>query len=191
MTPNRFTTRQGGHSMASGIRRALTRSFSACRGGSFVIAAALVCSSFAVAAGPQWHTSFEEAVTICQTSDLPIVAFFTGSDWCPHCKTLEKKVLHTKAFAEWAEGRVVLLEIDMPQDGLSREERAERSRICKAYGVRSFPSVLLIGPDGSVLHRQAGYSGQSAPHWIGMFAEHLPGTAETVAGKPDASSTRR
>jgi hypothetical protein len=46
---------------------------------------------------------------------LPVLTIFTGSDWCPHCRTLEDNVLNTPTFLEWADGRVVLLMIDLPR----------------------------------------------------------------------------
>lgn len=136
-----------------------------------------------------WHDSLESAVAAAQQEGKPILTFFTGSDWCQHCKTLEANVLDTNRFRAWAEDHVVLLEIDMPQQGITKAERAERSQICKAYGIRSFPSVVLIDLDGTKLYSQAGYGGQSAPLWIDMVAKHLPPKAATVAEASGASDT--
>jgi thiol-disulfide isomerase/thioredoxin len=131
-----------------------------------------------------WHDSFENALTESGQTGRPILAIFTGSDWCPHCKTLEDHVLDTPAFADWARERVVLLEIDMPQEGITREVRLERSRVCLTYGVRSFPSVVLIGSDGSKLFSHSGYTGQSTPLWISMVAEHLPPPPRVASIEP-------
>ena len=110
---------------------------------------------------------------------------FTGSDWCPHCKTLEENVLFTETFREWADDHVVLLMIDLPQAGISQAVRSERSQVCIKYGVRTFPSVLVIGPDGSKLASQTGYAGQSAAAWIGAIAEKMPAsTAQTASVRP-------
>jgi len=138
-----------------------------------------------------WHDSLEAALEQAHATDRPILAIFTGSDWCPHCKTLEANVLHSEGFREWAEANVVLLEIDMPQVGISREVRVARSRVCHTYGIRSFPSVVLIDQEGKAVFKNAGYTGQSAPLWIDMVAKHLPGSADAVAGKPPTAPTYR
>lgn len=134
-----------------------------------------------------WHDSLESAVAAAQQEGKPILTIFTGSDWCQHCKTLEANVLDTNQFLDWAADHVVLLEIDMPQQGITREVRTARSRICQAYGIRSFPSVVLIDLDGTKLFSQAGYAGQSAPRWIDSVAKHLPTHTTTVAEAPGES----
>ena len=195
MIPKKSTIRQGGLRMLPRFRTVFSLSLAACH--SFVIlmvmasAIALFAPFSARASDLNWLESLDEAAAVAQSTDKPILAFFTGSDWCPHCKTLEKKVLNTPAFRAWAEDTVVLLEIDLPQEGISREERAVRTRVSKFYGVRSFPSVLLIATDGSVIHRQAGYAGQSAPRYIELLAEQLSAEASAVAGKPAGSTTVR
>lgn len=129
-----------------------------------------------------WLTSYDEALAAAERSGRPILTIFTGSDWCPHCRTLEDKVLHTETFSRWAQDRLVLLMIDLPQQGISQEERQIRSRVCIKYGVRTFPSALLIGPDGTKITVQSGYKGQPVDAWVAAMETHLPAVAE--AGKP-------
>ena len=127
-----------------------------------------------------WMTSYEEAMAASQQTGHPILTVFTGSDWCPHCKTLEDNVLSSEAFRSWTDAKVVLLMIDLPQAGISQAARSERSRVCIQYGVRTFPSVLLIGSDGGKLAGQTGYTGQSADVWLTQLAQHLPARAQAV-----------
>lgn len=138
-----------------------------------------------------WYDSLESALEQSHTTGKPILTIFTGSDWCPHCKTLEANVLKSSSFRDWAEANVVLLEIDMPQVGISREVRVARSRVCHTYGIRSFPSVVLIDQEGTAVFKDSGYTGQSAPLWIDMVAKHLPERPNAVAGKPPVQSTYR
>lgn len=126
------------------------------------------------AASDRWLASYEEALASAERSGKPILTVFTGSDWCVHCRTLEEKVLNTEAFNRWAEDRVVLLMIDLPQQGISQEERQARSKVCVKYGVRAFPSTVLIAPDGARITAQAGYKGQSADAWLAALEDHVP-----------------
>jgi thiol-disulfide isomerase/thioredoxin len=137
-------------------------------------------------AADAWLTSYEDALAAAERSGRPILTIFTGSDWCPHCRTLEENVLHTETFSRWAQDRVVLLMIDLPQQGLSQEERQVRSRVCIKYGVRTFPSALLIGPDGAKITGQAGYKGQPADAWVAAMEGHLPPVAEVA--KPEGKA---
>ena len=151
--------------------------FSAQRVALAAILAATALSCGRVFASDRWLTSYEEAME----TGRPILTIFTGSDWCPHCRTLEDNVLATDAFLDWADGRVVLLMIDLPQHGISQAVRSERSQVCIKYGVRTFPSALLIGPDGQKIAVQSGYTGQSATTWVAQFASHVPApTADTA-----------
>jgi len=142
------------------------------------VVAALTCllcpAGWAAVAGDGWLTSYPEAMQVARETGRPVLTVFTGSDWCPHCRTLEDNVLHTDAFREWARDRVVLLMIDLPQQGIPQAVRVERSQVCIKYGVRTFPSVLLIGPEGEKLALQTGYTGVPAETWITQFSNRLP-----------------
>ena len=155
--------------------------FAACRSLVMALFAALALAATCPAADA-WLTSYDDALAAAERSGRPILTIFTGSDWCPHCRTLEEKVLHTETFSRWAQDRVVLLMIDLPQQGISQEERQVRSRVCIKYGVRTFPSALLIGPDGAKIAGQSGYKGQPADAWVAAMEGHLPAVAE--ASKP-------
>lgn len=143
-------------------------------GGLFALVLALVSACQTASALENWLTSYDEAMATAERTGRPVLTLFTGSDWCPHCKTLEDNVLSTEMFHAWAESRVVLLMIDLPQNGISQAVRSERSQVCIKYGVRTFPSVLLLGTDGNKIAAQSGYTGQSAEAWIARMAEQLP-----------------
>jgi thiol-disulfide isomerase/thioredoxin len=148
----------------------------------FLTAAAFCCDL--AHASDRWLTSYETAMETARDTGRPVLTIFTGSDWCPHCRTLEDNVLATDTFLDWADGRVVLLMIDLPQHGISQAVRSERSQVCIKYGVRTFPNALLIGPDGQKLTGQSGYTGQSPSTWVAHFASHVPAQAslEKTAG---------
>jgi len=160
----------GGFIMAIGVGRRVSLRAWACRLLAVVIA---VLATPAVAA-EGWFSSYDEAMAAAERTGRPVLTIFTGSDWCPHCRTLEHNVLQTDTFRDWATDRLVLLMIDLPQQGISTEERRTRSRVCIRYGVRVFPSALLIAPDGTAIALQTGYTGQTAATWVATMAGHLP-----------------
>lgn len=153
------------------------------RRAAFQAAHALVLSACLGAwatAADGWLTRYEDAMAVADRTGRPVLTVFTGSDWCPHCTTLEEKVLHSAEFREWAHDRVVLLMIDLPQNGITQAVRRERSLVCKRYGVSTFPTVLLLAPDGEKLTAQTGYTGLAPAEWIGQFAAHMPAVCDTL-----------
>jgi len=139
-----------------------------------------------------WLTRFDDAMAIADRTGKPVLTVFTGSDWCPHCTTLEEQVLRSREFQEWARDRLVLLMIDLPQNGISQATRRERSLVCKRYGVNTFPSVVLLAPDGQKIAAQTGYTGQSPAEWIAHFAPHLQGACDSLdAAVVRARGTKR
>lgn len=148
-----------------------------------ILSAGVLAAPLAGAAEGRWLTSYDEAMAAAREQGRPVLTIFTGSDWCPHCRTLESNVLHTDTFRAWAEDRLVLLMIDLPQEGISAEERRSRSSVCIKYGVRTFPSAVLIGPDGGRITAQTGYVGQSAATWVAALESHVPAreTGRTAA----------
>ena len=102
----------------------------------------------ATRASEEWLTDYDEALAESARTGKPVMTLFTGSDWCPHCRTLEERVFATPEFEAWSEEHVVLLMIDLPESGISPAVRSERSRICLKYGVRTFPSVLVLDSFG-------------------------------------------
>jgi len=144
------------------------------------------------AASQQWLTDYRDALAAAERTGRPVLALFTGSDWCPHCKTLEHNVFGSDIFQTWAENSVVLLMIDLPQAGISQEVRNQRSQVCINYGVRTFPTVLLLGPDGGKITAQSGYKGQSPGEWLARMQEHMPApqVAQDAEKSTDTASSR-
>jgi thioredoxin-related protein len=153
-----------------------------------LVAAVTVCLAVAASAqaSDRWLRSYDEAMEAAERTGRPVLTIFTGSDWCPHCVTLEKKVLDSQQFLAWAENRVVLLMIDLPQQGISQDERNARSRVCIKYGIRTFPNTVLIAPDGAKIMAQSGYHGQTPEAWLAALEKHVP--APVLAGNPEDGS---
>ena len=66
--------------------------------------------------------NMEQAKVIASEKKQPILAVFSGSDWCYWCKRLDDEVLSQKYFIENVTNDVVLLYVDSP--------RARQIRFC-------------------------------------------------------------
>ena len=75
-----------------------------------LVLVAFVLSAITVSAQDgKWLDSFDEAIKESKKTGKPILANFTGSDWCGWCIRLDKEVFSKSEFKEWADKNVVLL----------------------------------------------------------------------------------
>ena len=101
-----------------------------------------------------WHDSFEAARQQALVSGKPILADFTGSDWCSWCVKLRKDVFNKAEFEEWARENVVLLELDYPQRSHQAEEiKVQNEKLASLYRIDSYPTVVLLDAQGNQLAR--------------------------------------
>ena len=92
-----------------------------------------------------WMVSIEEAQSVSKQTGKPIMANFTGSDWCGWCKRLTANVFSKSEFKEWAKDNVVLLELDFPRrTTLPQEIQAQNSSLQRAFRVSGYPTVWVF-----------------------------------------------
>jgi len=104
-----------------------------------------------------WLTDFKIAQEKAQAQNKPLLVDFTGSDWCPPCIMLEKQVFSQPEFAEYAVKNVVLVKIDFPRrKPLPEAQQAANDALAQRYGIRGFPTILVLDPAGTV-KGQLGY----------------------------------
>jgi thioredoxin-related protein len=104
-----------------------------------------------------WLTDFEAAKAQARAENKMLLMLFTGSDWCPPCKMLDRAVFSTPEFAEYATKHLVSLEVDFPRrKPQSPEQRAANQELAGNYGIEGFPTVIVLDPNGQPLG-QFGY----------------------------------
>jgi thiol-disulfide isomerase/thioredoxin len=95
-----------------------------------------------------WHVELEKAYAESKKTGKPIMANFTGSDWCGWCKRLDASVFHQPGFDKWAKDNVVLLELDFPRRfKLPTEIAVQNQNLQQAFQVRGYPSIWLFDAD--------------------------------------------
>jgi len=114
----------------------------------------LATSSFA---GEEWLTDFEAAKKQSAETGKPILADFSGSDWCGWCIKLDEEVFAKDEFKKYAKDNLVLLMIDFPQSKAQTPElKKQNDKLAKEYRIQGFPTVLLLDKAGKVL-KKTGY----------------------------------
>ncbi|CAA9373463.1 MAG: hypothetical protein AVDCRST_MAG64-127 [uncultured Phycisphaerae bacterium] len=114
----------------------------------------------ATPAGPklEWLESFVQASKLARKQDKLILAYFAGSDWCEWCKKLDREVLQTPMFVEWAKGNVIPLMIDYPSPDKDQPRAVAKQNEILAvnYNIAKVPTIMFLDADGEVVNR-AGY----------------------------------
>ena len=106
---------------------------------------------FAVAAdrkNGEWLLYVEDAYQVSKSTGKPILANFTGSDWCGWCIRLKNEVFKTDEFKTWAKDNVVLLELDFPRKKILPDDlRAQNSGMQQAFKVSGYPTLWVFNLD--------------------------------------------
>lgn len=141
---------------------------------SFIMCIMLLTASKALDAAEttqklNWSTNYEEAVNQSKSTGKPIILFFTGSDWCGWCNKLEDEVFDTRAFQENAGNKFVFLKLDYPlYTTLDPRTTAQNKELQKKYGIRSYPTLILLDAD----QQQIGTTGYK-PGGGKTYASHV------------------
>lgn len=103
---------------------------------------------FTKAEEDNWLVDIDKAYKLSKETNKPILANFTGSDWCGWCKRLRAEVFSKTEFKEWAEENVVLLELDFPRRKRLPEEQVQQNRgLQQAFQVTGFPTIWVFSMD--------------------------------------------
>lgn len=159
----------------------------------FAAMAALIAPALA----KDWrHRDFAAAQAQAQAENKPMVLDFTGSDWCVWCITLHKQVLDTPAFYAYARDKFVLVEVDLPHNtaGMPDTLIQQNNELLKRYKVDTFPTVLVLTPQGRLLGGFVGGRTELAavtqPLELALENARLLQQAETQTGTDKAQTLK-
>lgn len=100
-------------------------------------------------ASANWVTNYDAALARAKEQNAKVFLLFTGSDWCVWCMRLEKEILGTPEFAAYAGRNLVLVKLDFPENTpISAELKRQNETLAKKYGIRGFPTVVVLDSRG-------------------------------------------
>ena len=113
---------------------------------SFLITSFLSAQDSAYSAENEgWMVSLNKAYEESKKTNKPILANFTGSDWCGWCKRLTSSVFSKDDFKKWAEENVILLELDFPRrKQLPEEIRNQNAGLRQAFKISGYPTIWVF-----------------------------------------------
>ncbi len=128
---------------------------------------ALLAGQLTVLAEAQWSTDLPAAQAQAKKDKKIVLINFTGSDWCGWCKKLQAEVFTTKEFDTFAKNKLVLVEIDFPnQKKQSAELKKANEALQAKYKAEGFPTIVALNGEGKEVWRQVGYMPGGPKAWI-------------------------
>ncbi len=118
------------------------------------------------------HGPLAEAVKKAEAEKKPIMIDFL-TDWCRWCDTLDRNTYSDARVADFVNSKLVPIKIDA--------EKGEGVEIAKKYGVRGYPTILLIQADGTEIDRLVGY--MPPDPFLKSLGEYVEGTNTIAALK--------
>tara|TARA_R110002072_G_scaffold228234_17_gene385544 strand:+ start:399 stop:1403 length:1005 start_codon:yes stop_codon:yes gene_type:complete len=115
----------------------------------------------------EWIADFDVAVAAAKKANKDLLVDFTGSDWCGWCIRLHKEVFDHPEFQAGVEKHFVMVALDFPraEEIKAKVPNPERNKeLQNKYGVRGFPTILLMTADGEVYGRTGYQKGGPVPY---------------------------
>jgi uncharacterized protein YyaL (SSP411 family) len=120
------------------------------------------------APAPTWNASLPAALAQAQATQRPVLAVFSGSDWCKPCMMLKQEVFDQPEFARFAQDKLVLARFDFPRNKKNRlsdeQTKLNEQAAAQLNSGGEFPLVVLLSPAGKVLARSNYRSGGVAAY---------------------------
>jgi uncharacterized protein YyaL (SSP411 family) len=125
---------------------------------------------------PVWTTSLPAALQQAQATGRPVLAVFSGSDWCKPCMMLKQEVFDQPEFVQFAQDKLVLARFDFPRNKKNKLP-ADQARLSEQAAAQlnkggEFPLVLVLAPDGKILAR-SGYRVGGAAAYTAYLQPYL------------------
>ncbi|RSK43991.1 thioredoxin family protein [Hymenobacter rigui] len=107
------------------------------------------------AAPATWNTTLDAALQQAKATGRPVLAVFSGSDWCKPCIMLKQEVFDKPEFTSYAQSKLVLARFDFPRSKKNKlpaeQTKQNEQAAAKLNKEGSFPLVVLLSPEGKVL----------------------------------------
>ena len=94
------------------------------------------------------QTNWKEALAKAAAEDK-VIFLDAYTTWCAPCKKMDREVFSQKAAGDYFNTHFVNVKMDM--------EKGEGLEIAAQYDIKVYPSLLFVAPNGTLLHRAAGF----------------------------------
>jgi thioredoxin-related protein len=102
-----------------------------------------------------WNTDLATALQQAKSTNKPVLAVFSGSDWCKPCIMLKQEVFDQSEFEQYAKDKLVLARFDFPRSKKNKlpatQTKLNEQAAAQFNKEGAFPLVVLLSPEGKVL----------------------------------------
>ena len=99
-----------------------------------------------------WMKNLEQAQKIAAKKNLPVLVYFTGSDWCMWCIKFDKEVFSKQAIKDYLKDNFISVVVDFPMyQEQAAAVRQKNALLKNKYAVAGFPTLLVLSPKGDIL----------------------------------------
>ncbi len=148
-----------------------------------------LCLGISVFASTEWMTDMDAAMKLSEKTGKPILADFSGSDWCGWCMKLDREVFSQKAFKDFAKKNLILVLIDFPsRKPMTAKLKKQNKALAAKYKIGGYPTVLLLDSKGKVIVK-TGYRPDGPQKYIDFLKSKMPIVKAKKDTKDDKSKS--
>lgn len=117
-----------------------------------------------LARGLDWSTDYTAALAKAKAEKKKVFLFFTGSDWCSFCMRLQKEILMTSEFGQYAREKLVLVELDFPRGKPQPAAVKQQNRaLAQKMDIEGYPTVIVLDSSGKQIGKLGYQQGGPRP----------------------------
>jgi len=120
-----------------------------------------------------WNNNIDEAVKQASKTNKQILLFFSVSEQCDNCISLEKNVFKTDEFNLFANDNYILVKLDFsnkPAGSMTPEMLENNLLIVEKYNKDGFfPLVVLLNKDSKVIGKTGIYKQETPSQYINIL----------------------
>jgi thioredoxin-related protein len=138
----------------------------------------VICALFfsALVSAQDWKQNYSEALEQAISEDKPLILVFSGSDWCPPCKRLDRNIWTSEKFKSFSAKEYVLYKADFPRkkvNKLPQEQLNQNKKLAERFNPKGhYPLVLVLDKSEQVLGT-TGYQKISPEAYIAVLNSFL------------------
>ena len=113
----------------------------------------------------EWKTDLDQALREASASNRNVLLFFTTAQDCERCMQLEKNVLQSAEFKDYAKDNYVLVKQDFKLD--EAKDMEKNLLIVEKYNKDGFfPLVVVINKSAKILGQIGAYNNESPQEYL-------------------------
>ncbi|ANH78726.1 thioredoxin family protein [Candidatus Chlamydia sanziniae] len=109
-----------------------------------------------------WHLNYQEALQKSKESELPLLIFFSGSDWNGACMKIRKEVLDSQDFIKKVAGKFICVKVDYLKHTPQAESIRQQNACLKSqFKIDELPCMVLLSPEEQEIYRLGSFGNET------------------------------